>query len=522
MTKIPQENLDTEPLQEPEISPSWPLTVLALTLAFTVLTVGLVVWTSVPLGIPGEWTWRRYTEVEIPWFECAAIILGFGFACFCAHVADFARKDRRLRVIGLIGLLLALAWIDIHVLLAGKIGLAENIYAVLDRHTTGYLAEAARIDEPGPYFRSFHNLRSQVNGPVHHLDVHPPGNMLLSWQVLSACRRFPRLTQWLASRLSADARMGLSQAKQFRYFESLLDDDAIYRAACVITLIFLVGMTVTRACVVAGVACLSRRYDRLGLAGLATLAVPAPILFLGHYDVLLFCLSSLWACLLIAGLTAKEGSAKAVLMMLAGLVAGIGVVVTLGYGVLIALATVVLLAHGARHRNSWLALFAFCAGGGIVVLLCYLGGIHIIEICFACMRNNTEFYLDTSRSWRWIFVNPLEFAVFLGFPWLLALPSWYRGRRTSAFFEADGATVFKWAAGVFLLYLMIHPYCRGEIARLSLLFAPVLLIPCIQTLVDRAGTRHARAYLLATIGAVLLQIVAMRMALKLAFFHGAL
>ncbi|MBT3376638.1 MAG: hypothetical protein HN742_07885 [Lentisphaerae bacterium] len=500
-----------------------PLTlVLVLAASAVGLVALLVVCTSLHLGIPGEWGWRRYAQIDFPWIECTAIVLGFGFACFCAHIADAARGDRRIRGIALLGLLVALAWIDVHVLLAGKIGLTENIYAILDRHTTGYLSEAARIEDGGTYFRDFHNLRSKVNGAVHHLDVHPPGNVLFSHLILRACRRFPRATQALASRLSKDAHVGLSQAKTFRYFEDLLDDDAVYRAACLVVLLFLAGMTVTRICCMAAVSRLSRRDDRLGLAGLATLAAPAPILFLGHYDVLLFTLSSLWTLVLVVGLTATEERRRLAAMCVAGLLAGVGVVITLGYGVLIAMTTVILLTHGVRHRRSWLALLAFYAGGGLIVLLCYGAGVRIIEICFACMRNNTEFYLDTSRSWRWILVNPIEFAVFFGIPWLLVLPSWYRGSSIRSLFEVDGATLFRWAAGVFLVYLLIHPYCRGEIARLSLLFTPVLFVPCIQTLVERVDDRKARICSIAIVGTILVQIVVLRLSLKLAFFHGNL
>ena len=483
------------------------------------VTVAALLACTCPLGVDGEWVWQRYNRIDFPLVECLLLVLGFTFAAAIAFRTDHMPNGHGWRIAGVIAVLALGSWADFQLLLAGKTGLAENVYAVLDRHTTGFLSEAARIRDAGQYAATFHERLRLPKGDVHHLDVHPPGHILLAFTVLQFCREHPGISTWLVERLPYDVADGLKQAQRLRYFEGLLDDAAVYPAACVLMLLQLAGLFIARCCVLLAAGLLLQSWRRSALVACLAAAVPSPILFLGHFDTLCFCGTAV-CLLLFAASRATRGPPRLAWSAATGLACGIGVVFTLGYGALIALFVVFWLARAAEDRRSWLDLFAFGAGGLLVVALCTACGLRIIAVCFQCLENNSEFHMDTNRGWRWLLVNPPEFLVFFGAAcssiWLLSL----RHCAPRKLFEGSDIDVLRIGAVTFLAYLLVHPYCRGEAARLTLLYMPVILLVCAVEVMADARSRRDWLLVLAAAALGLLQTFFMRLTLRLAFFHG--
>ena len=495
-----------------------------LFLLIPIAALGALAWlllgSEIPLGIPGEWVWQRYQNCDLPLFELVGGLLAFALALAIAWCLDLKKGTGAIaRRLGLIAILLLGSWMDFQVLLAGKIGLTENVYAVLDRHTTGYLAEAAAITDFRQYFSRFNERQEKQRANVHHLDVHPPGNIAIAYAVLSCCRRHLDLAVWLQNRLPYDVSLGLKQARTYRFFGTLLDAPEVYPAACVMVLLMLAALCLARFSLVLTVRMLAGSRCNLALAACLLATLPGPILFLGHFDVLLFAWSSVCVCFFVRWLTIS-GRSRMLWSLATGFSCGIGVVLTLGYGIIIALFVVVMLVRAARDGRKVADLALFGAGGLLVIGICHLCGVRIVEICFLCMRNNTQFYLDTARSWRWLLVNPLEFVLFFGVLWVGVTALYLRQcpfRRLFTLAPEDLLRLFAW---VFLIYLMIHPYCRGEMGRLALLYMPIPLVICARDLMH--AVKNRRGWLFAAFAgfAGLLQIFLLRAILKLAFFYG--
>jgi len=514
----------TEDTQASGVEPTpRPLVVVLAVIPFVVVlaSLGLVLATSVPLGVQDEWFWRRYSTIDLPVFELVAGFVAFAAAAALAFAADHRRDLGPAARRTAVALVLALgALVDFQVLLAGKIGLVENLYAVLDRYTTGYLAEAAEISDGREFFSDFHHHLKTTHGPVvHHLDVHPPANIAFSYFVLRLCQRSPRLTSWLVTDASKDVAMAVRMGREHQFFDRLPDDPALYAAAYLIVLLFVASLSAARLLLLVTGARLAKSPRNLGLAACALVALPSPILFLGHFDVLFFFWTSVCLALFVSS---RSGARRRRILFsaAAGFACGIGVTFTLGYGVVLAFVIVFLLTRVAREREAWTDLFAFLAGGGVVIVLCYVCGVRIVEICFACLDNNSKFYLQTFRSGRWILVNPIELIAFSGGVWAALMLYGLRRCSPRGLFAKTDAEATRFFAWVFLLYLLVHPYCRGEFPRLTLLYLPIPIGLCVHDLLTEVRDRRAWLLVAAGTAAALLQIFLIRASLKIAFFYG--
>ena len=132
-----------------------PLMLVASCLLFYVIT-----YTKFTLGIPNEWTWSRFNVDSYPW-NYLLIALSFLFfaviiACFIDR--QYIRRIKKQELFIAIAMIISFSTIsDYFILKAGRYGMMENIFGVMDKYSSGYLTEAYSVNNLNIYLKNFHN-----------------------------------------------------------------------------------------------------------------------------------------------------------------------------------------------------------------------------------------------------------------------------------------------------------------------------------------------------------------------------
>jgi hypothetical protein len=365
--------------------------------------------------------------------------------------------------------------VDIFTLQAGRVGSNENIIAIVDQYTTGYLHAAENTKTPGKYFIDFIKQQLDVGTyndkqrDIHHVHVHPPGNILLSMGILMASKKTV-IPQKLCE-LILPERAGLLNKLDFTPIQY---PPYYYYAACTIFILFTISITLGKALLVASLFILSEnkfRYPGMATA-LVCFAAPGPILFLGHYDSFLFLVTSLWLFFFVLSFHKYPISGG----FLTGIMLGIGVFFTLAYGSLILLTYLVLLTMLLRKKSSLTPLITVTAGGIFVIICAAAFHINIINICIKCMENNTIFHAAVKRTIGWALYNPIECLFFIGPLTCLGMVGAAAKFNFKKFKKSCHPELLLPAVTtLILLILCLTPFSRGEFGRLMQYFTPIPL-----------------------------------------------
>ncbi len=481
--------------------------VVSLLLILAVLSGGI------PLGVPGEWCWNRIQNFEFPIFETVTVIIFFCTAAVIAFLTDFRSASALGKAAGVILILLCGLVIDYQILLSGRAGINENMVGIIDKYTSGYMTEAATIDSPVKYFSDFTKPQHSRLSTPEHVDVHPPGNILLSWLALKACKESGSLRKFIEQMLPAGS------------IEKIAADNGTVMAyaAGLLVLMMLAGITMAKGLILLSASVLAKnKFPYAGMTALTLLPIPGAILFTGHYDPPFFFITSL--CCLFFILAANGGKPALLWAGLCGFMLGLGTIFTLAYGTMIILVFAFFLitafASGNMRKNLTIAAAA-AAGGLAVALLCCLAGFNIIAIFLQCLHNQARFHAATSRSAIWAALNFFDFLLFLG-PIGFFLPFFLlAGKMTAAGGKglkailADSSILFTLLYAVMLFFMCLSPLTRGEMGRLLIFYMPVPLVLACAMISEQPLTRRT-AVLICIAGTMLMaQTVLMRVVLKL-------
>jgi len=155
----------------------------------------LLLFTTMPLGIPGEWVWQRLPfPSEIPVEALAAVFITAAAGFFLAYIIDRKIPGPRWKwkLSGIILLSFCGIFFDYTVQTTGRISVTENYITVGDNWSTGYLTQAANIKDIRTFLADYEeNLSIKEKKIIHHNDVHPPGNTVYAYIFLAAMKRFP-------------------------------------------------------------------------------------------------------------------------------------------------------------------------------------------------------------------------------------------------------------------------------------------------------------------------------------------
>ncbi len=455
-----------------QIAPSRKMMFLALAILASQVILGLLVGgTNWPLGISNEWVWQRAEPVSWPWVEWLIIATGFALALFFVWLSDWHFRDSPLRWL-LLAIILAFGtWVDFNLMQVGGMGAYESVFAVIDPHTGGYLLESYQMDEVGEYLQNYHRRLEKNQDKCNHLDVHPPGNILFA--KLARKLSFPTRLQNFIFMPEMRGPMLESYAPAVYFFR--LEEEQL-REAEVVVICFWILASVARILIFLSLLlALPRNPPNAGLvAALLAFALGGQILFLGHFDALMFFLGA--CCLFNLALLERFARYRLAGSAIMGALLALCVFFSLAFAVLIAgvlLFFACRYPRGQAERNA----LALLLGGALVVGILELLQVRILQMVLYCARNNARFFLAAGRDGFWPPANLLDLLLFEGavfvFPLLLLLPGWRKlGWRREWRLSFSRSWALAW--GLVLLFLLFSSFSKGEMGRLLLFIFPMV------------------------------------------------
>jgi methylthioxylose transferase len=447
----------------------------------SLLVVGFVWATRIPLGIPGEWEWPRI-DTALPAFITLFVpllcALGyFGFVWAGARRIEHCRA--RERITWLVGLTaLGFVWLSV-VQEAAPEGyqFSKSAWVLYYRGSSGYYSEARADRRPLGEFLADYERRMK-EGDVLHLGTHPPGLIVFFRGLLSLCADRPSLVKAIRATESNSASAAFDEIQKHEQLSELPLHPA-GRATLWLAALLAQGLAAATVVPLFGLLCLEvgRRASWLAVSFWPT--VPAVAIFLPKSDAafaglaaLLLWLSqsgwrsgSIWRCG-VAGLTLflvlNLSLAFLPIAMIAALAAGLWFWWSFAP-----------CERAIQIRKRIGALGGAALGFALsVVALWIAAGINLPGVWLVNLENHAGFYAAYPRTWwKWLIANPIELSVAAGVPLVVlavigARTRWFSGRL------ADRGPLM--AVTITWGLLWISGKNMGEAARLW-----ILLMPCL-------------------------------------------
>ena len=444
----------------------WPARLVATAAALALLGLAVAVRVrSIPLGVPGEWTWLRIVAenraTALDWLIGFGVSLGYcGFVLLGDRSLTRRSEPGRIReAFWVLGLAMAAvaAQFGIQAAAPEGYGLEKWTIPLYSDASNGYYSIARdQIDDPWRFLRDYPTWIAE--GDSLHIGTHPPG-LLLAWRaVLGLTQASPELTRAINRLTPASVRAGFGVIDE----EIRRGSDPMPQADRAALTMVGAGTLLACALTVLPLYGLARQgrsaSDAWRSAALWPIA-PAAVLFQPTADAaypLLATLGLAWA--------ATTGR---VWKPLAGVVLGVGTQFSLVFfpvGLIAGIVAASSPRSSLRDRTFGVGLI------GLGFLTITLGFWAITDanpfVIWAWnARNHARFYDQYPRGWLvWNLVNPPEVAVAIGLPAALMLVVGIR--------KAGRAT---WTTLAVLLILQLTGRNLGEVGRLWLPFYPALL-----------------------------------------------
>jgi hypothetical protein len=487
-------------------------------LALTVILSGYVLLKR-PLGVSGEW-WIAYREI-LPQggavmlaVLCAAVFIGLAAAFDAAGPCDW-----RVRIASPLACTFAYFLLLVAGAACGPRGKAEFIAPVFKDDAAGFFQrESVEIDDARAYLREFPQRLARYAEEEDYRETvsvnnNPPGATMLFYLSRKAVRALPGV-----GRAVTRAVFGPYFLPRDESFMAAMLGAWVLTAVAALSFIpaYLIALRIASRspALVAAAACLAGSMV-LFVPGKDTLQVFALLWMLYLY------LRKPGTLVISPQPTApapdevnhtgvfNRASASLFFGLLFGLVAAGAFFFTLATAVFVA----VLFVHNlwllvARPHGPAATAAFFWAGAGAGLLVGF-GILHVavdynsIASLRACYRNHSLFYEHFPRTyWKWLLVNPIEFAIFLGGGLVAAVGLSATGKsRPGELRQTErSARTLVLACLVVLLALNISGKNASEVARLWVFFMPLLALPAIAWVTDGGTSRRELGVL------VLLQI----------------
>ncbi|MCH2211945.1 MAG: hypothetical protein MK110_11630 [Fuerstiella sp.] len=492
-----------------------PLVISGLIIAATIQTI-IVVSPAIPLGIPGEWVWRRH---ELPEQLVSAVsqfspaVLGISVLLFVAflgnrHLFGYqtqSRSDRNFQQHGpscsVTGLLLFALVFGTWVWLKTVERCApaphrnlKSLWVLYDPASSGYFYEANFRIRSTPEFLASYTER--IQGEVLHMGTHPPGLFLLNRWIIQFCRVSPGIAERIRPWISRDDAEVFRSTETSTYLarENRILDNAEFVA------LFLTSelTTLATALTVIPLYFLIRHcFDALVAWRTACLwaTLPCLVVFLPKSDVL-YAMTALSAMSL--GVTSLSSHAKLpyrlMSAVLGGLILWFGLMLSLAHlpvaallGVLFVIRSLRQLADKQPEPQTELSVntlaITVLAGTAVAATAAFTVAMdcNLLTVWKTNLLNHSGFYDQYTRTaWKWMIVNPFELGMAAGLPLTLAaLTGFGMGcihtdvRQQSRTLPIDLSVAVVITIGA----LWLSARNSGEAARLWCFLTPWLLIP---------------------------------------------
>jgi hypothetical protein len=471
--------------------------VVGLLACLAVLIVGWGAgWASFPLGIPGQWTWNRKPPTDslslalIPVLIAAGLYLGF-VSLGTRSLNKCRRPALAAWLCGLVGAAFAWLWVA-QESAPEPYQLSKSAWVLYYRGSSGYFSEARdQAADLSHYLDRYEEKMAE--GDVLHIGTHPPGLVVIIRGLLGLCRASPALVELVTATEPTTVQAAFDELKTHERL-SPSDRAVLWLAGLLVQLT--AALTVIPLYGLLRLTC-SRRASWQAVAFWP--AIPALPVFLPKSDCLFPCLAMLFLWLWLTGL----GQGSRWRLFLAGLAISFGLTLSLVFlpvGFLAVLAGFWQVKYGLPLRSGtaqpasahksplptpcrltvrepcWKLLRAgtiAAVGFFLPIVAAWLvGRINLLNVWRLNFHNHAGFYKQFPRSyWKWLLVNPVEFAVAVGLP-LALIAAWSVVSNVRR--QPLGRYAHLWAGLATISVLWISGKNMGEAARLW-----IFLTPCV-------------------------------------------
>jgi len=411
----------------------------------------------------------------------SSILIATGIFIISAKCKIFFSKSNLTAIFGIIILSLFSMLFDWNILFSGRIGIAENLMALYDDATTGYLEEASKADSVVNYMKNF-SEKQKKNDFINHCITNPPARTILCIFIYKFNYHYPLLRNFITKTMPSEAHNAFKIFKEENLFPRFKMNELDQASGILILYVFILLILIGKIFCAIIIFRLYGRETSLNLAPLY-LFLPAPILLLGHYDCFFFSISAFLMILAIFAIEKKS----ATIFAITGFTACLSTLISIAFGVSCLWVILFFLFYYTfkkENKNELLKailLFSISYIIAIMILLLFFN-FNYFEVLLNCLRNNSLFYAkQTNRTIEWKLVNYFEFALAVGLPTALlafyvAIKNFRSLKEKINYFEANkkkGAAIF--ASLISLIFLIFTP-TRGEVFRLWTPAIPFFLI----------------------------------------------
>lgn len=379
-----------------------------LPLVASAAAIALLANDDIPLGKLGEWVWNRSGAPPGParWALPLAALAGYGG--FVIWGSRRLERDARWRAAALVpGLMVAAAVLQATWTRMPREGLGQERWpaSLYFPATSGYLAAARAIDDPGLFLANYAEwIAAQDN---FHIGTHPPGLILLHKWLLDFFARHPR---------AADRMIGLTSS---RFAEGLAEIAATNRPPLAeqATLAALALLTWGASLSTTGLIYLvARTGASRPAAWLAAAHWPITVAAIGFLP-LSDCLYPALALAVVALAIVRTSGWRAVAAAaLAGLFLWLGMTLSLAFLAAIPIALGARLLTGDAGRSTLASVAAFLLAFLFATLAAWWWlDLNLPAAWRVNLAKHAGFYERMPRSYAfWTFVNLVEFAIAAG------------------------------------------------------------------------------------------------------------
>lgn len=464
---------------------------LIIALAITSLaSLVILLSTSIPLGIPGEWQWTRHAPIaSLPAMLDRLILpliaggLLIGVAVF-AQPKDDMQGPSKARQLLSYSLLAVVSYVWLNCVQQSTPAFHREVkpyWVLYAPSSSGYFFEAAfKIDSTTEFLASYEDRMSE--GEVLHVGTHPPGLFLLAKVCLEVCESSPPLVSFLNAiestqsretfrQLENEARLAHPLTNQQRTALHLLS--LISQLALVLTIVPLaiLAMTIFSPKTAWWICCLWP-------------TLPCLAIFFPKSDVL-FPFTATFALTL--SILALQGYRSTVCAVGSGIAFWAGLMLSLAHipvtAVLFFLVLIRAIASkGESLRNDILtglkviATIAICS-----VVFLWATDCNVASVWQWNLSNHAGFYEQFQRTWyKWLLVNPIELTYAVAVP-IAVTGLWGLARSVATPAQPESPNVkfgrhLTWAMTFVILLLWASGKNQGEAARLWCFMTPWILI----------------------------------------------
>ena len=455
------------------------------------VVVGFVlIWcSSIPLGVPGEWTWSRSPIADDFWFSLipavgwgviAGLLVWFG----CGRIESCSHWERTAWLSGLFlasfGLLSGLREAAPPEFRSAKVA-----WVLYYQGSSGYFTEARKIRDTREFLS--HYEQEVQKGDVLHQGTHPPGLILGYRGLMWACGRLEWLRRGLLATQPEDLREAFKIIGQasLRTATPLTEQDR-----CVLWLAALLMQACAAATVIPLYGLLRLHCTRVTSWLLASFwpLVPAVTVFSPKSDTCFPFVGCLVLALWLHGLSKSSRLS----CLAAGMVFWLGMMLSLVMLPVACLAGLLTAwsvwgrvrderLGGATASDNRAAIGRFFrmlpfAGIGFVLPAALFGiatDCNLVTVWGWNYQNHAGFYARYPRTyWKWLLVNPLELSFAVGLPLMVLALSGWRHYWNNARGAASGPF---WMSLLTWSLLWLTGKNMGEAARLWLFLMPWII-----------------------------------------------